>query len=87
MFRRNDFAMYNIEDWDQPRRLPLGAAATLAFIGAFGIIVPSMSQAWYTGPIAKAGTGDIAVLTGFVVSSVLYLIFRTLECRWMRHMV
>jgi purine-cytosine permease-like protein len=84
VFRRCDFSMYNVEDWDKRRRLPLGAAAVLAFVGAFGVIVPSMSQAWYTGPIAHAGTGDIGVLTGFVVSGMLYLSLRTLERRWMR---
>lgn len=82
MFRRHDFQKYNIEDWDKPSQLPLGVAATLAFVGAFGIIVPSISQPWYIGPIADAGTGDIALLTGFSVSGVLYFILRPLERRW-----
>lgn len=76
--------MYNIEDWNKPCRLPPGVAAVLAFAGSFGIIIPSMSQTWYIGPIAKAGAGDIGVLTGFTVSGVLYLIFRTIERRRMR---
>ena len=38
-----------------------------------------MSQVWYTGPIAKAGTGDIGVLTGAVVGVVLYTILRAVE--------
>jgi purine-cytosine permease-like protein len=84
VFRRCDFSMYNVQDWDNPRLLPLGMAAALAFAGAFGIIVPSMLQAWYTGPIAAAGTGDIGVMTGLVVSGVLYFILRTLERRWTR---
>jgi purine-cytosine permease-like protein len=87
VFRRCDFSTYNVEDWDKPRRLPFGVAAALAFAGAFGIIVPSMSQAWYTGPIARAGTGDIGIMTGFVVSGLLYLILRTLERRWTRKKV
>lgn len=82
VFRRHDFQKYNIEDWDKPSQLPLGVAATLAFVGAFGIIVPSISQPWYIGPIADAGTGDIALLTGFSVSGVLYFILRPLERRW-----
>ena len=45
--------------------------------------MPSMSQAWYTGPIARAGTGDIGIFTGFVVSGVLYLVLRTFERRVM----
>jgi purine-cytosine permease-like protein len=76
--------MYNIEDWDKPYRLPPGVAAVLSFAGSFGIIVPSMSQAWYVGPIANSGVGDIGVLAGFAVSGVLYLILRTIERRRMR---
>jgi len=79
VFRRRDFLRYNIEDWDKPRRLPPGIAAVLAFAGAFGIIVPSMSQVWYVGPIARAGTGDVGVFTGFVVASGLYMVLRSLE--------
>ena len=38
-----------------------------------------MSQVWYTGPIAKAGTGDIGVLTGAIVGTAAYVILRALE--------
>ena len=78
VFRRH-FSMYNAEDWDKPRRLPPGIAAVFAFVGSFGIIVPSMSQVWYTGPIAKAGTGDIGVMTGFITSGALYIVLRIIE--------
>ena len=44
--------------------------------------MPSMSQAWYTGPIARAGTGDIGIFTGFVVSGMLYLVLRAFERCW-----
>jgi len=81
VFRRCDFFRYNLEHWDKPRCLPPGIAAVLSFAGAFGIIVPSMSQAWYIGPIARAGTGDIGVLTGFIVAGALYLGSRSLERR------
>ena len=43
------------------------------------MVIPSMSQVWYTGPIAKVGTGDIGVLTGTVVGATLYAILRALE--------
>ncbi len=56
-FRRSQFRRYNVEDLKYPRRLPLGVAAALAFFGSFGIIIPCMSQVWYVGPIARAGTG------------------------------
>ncbi|KAF8872419.1 purine-cytosine permease [Infundibulicybe gibba] len=79
-----DFYLYNLVEWDQPRLLPLGLAAALAFFGAFGIIIPSMSQVWYSGPIAEAGAGDIGVLTGFLVAMGLYLVLRTVERKFSR---
>jgi len=79
LFRSNNFASSTVEDWDNPARLPFGIAAILAFLGAFGVIVPSMSQTEYTGLIAKAGTGDIGVLTGFLTATILYGVLRTLE--------
>ncbi|KDQ60052.1 hypothetical protein JAAARDRAFT_32429 [Jaapia argillacea MUCL 33604] len=82
IFRKNKFSLYDIDDWDQPRRLPPGFAAVLAFLGAFGIIVPSMSQAWYTGPFARAGTGDIGIETGFIAAGLLYVCFRRVERRF-----
>lgn len=81
MFRQRNFLSYNVQDWDVPKRLPPGVAAVLSFIGAFGIIIPSMSQAWLVGPIAGAGTGDIGILTGFVVAAGLYGMLRALERR------
>lgn len=81
-FRRSQFRRYNVEDWKDPRRLPLGIAAALAFFGSFGLIIPCMSQVWYVGPIARAGTGDIGIFTGFVSAAVLYLVFRAAELRW-----
>ncbi|KAA1476145.1 purine-cytosine permease [Dentipellis sp. KUC8613] len=76
IIRRNRFSSYNIEYWNQPTKLPPGVAAVLAFICSIGIIVPSMSQVWYTGPIARSGTGDIAVYTGLFTAGLLYVPLR-----------
>ncbi|CAL1708619.1 unnamed protein product [Somion occarium] len=70
LFRKNDFSRYNVTDWNQPRRLPIGLAALLAFCAGFGIIVPCMSQTAYVGPIANAGAGDIGILTGSAVAFI-----------------
>ena len=70
---------YNTAHWDQAKLLPPGIAAILAFLGAFGVIIPSMSQTWYTGPIARAGSGDIGMYAGGVVAVSLYILLRTLE--------
>lgn len=48
--------------------------------------MPSMSQTWYIGPIAKAGTGDIGVITGFVVAVGLYTVLRKFEL-WILRLV
>ncbi|KAI0341334.1 cytosine-purine permease [Trametopsis cervina] len=79
LFRRADFSLYDISIFDSPRRLPAGIAAVLAFWCAVGIIVPSMSQVWYTGPIAQSGTGDIGILAGSAVAFVVYVGARAVE--------
>ena len=79
IFRKNDFALYDLAAWNQPRRLPLGVAAVFAFLCAFGIIIPCMDQAWYVGPIAKAGSGDIGIIVGSCVVALLYPCFRVVE--------
>ncbi|CDO75439.1 hypothetical protein BN946_scf184693.g8 [Trametes cinnabarina] len=79
VFRKNDWSRYDISQWCRPRQLPLGIAATLAFLCACGLIVPCMSQAWYVGPIARSGTGDIGILVGFAIAAMLYSILRAGE--------
>ena len=83
IFRRNSFSSssYDIAIFDRPELLPPGIAAILAFCCAIGIIVPSMSQVWYTGPIARSGTGDIGILTGSIVAGVVYVGARSVERR------
>ena len=38
-----------------------------------------MAQVWYTGPIARAGTGDIGIVVGFVLAAGVYPVFRAVE--------
>lgn len=79
VFRRNQFSLYSAADWNQPTRLPFGGAGIAALLAAFGLIVLGMAQKWYTGPIARAGTGDIGVALGFFGGGILYAAFRSLE--------
>ncbi|KAJ7199226.1 cytosine-purine permease [Mycena pura] len=81
IFRRDNFALYKLEDWEDGSKLPPGIAALLAFLGSFALIVPCMGQTFYTGPIAKAGTGDIGLLVGFFGTCVLYAALRPIEKR------
>ncbi|KAN0085850.1 Permease for cytosine/purines, uracil, thiamine, allantoin domain containing protein [Tylopilus felleus] len=71
---------YPISTWDTPRLLP----AVLAFVCAFGALVPFMSQAWYVGPVARDGSGDCGVYVEFVVAALVYAVLRGLERRWDR---
>ncbi|KAI0711394.1 purine-cytosine permease [Earliella scabrosa] len=79
LFRAHDWARYDLAQWCKPTELPPGLAAVLAFLCACGIIVPCMSQAWYVGPIASAGSGDIGVFVGFAMAAILYPAFRAVE--------
>ena len=58
--------------------LPSGVASIGAGIASFGLVVPCMAQAWYTGPIAKI-TGDIGFEVAFLLGSILYIPFRAME--------
>ncbi|KAK7424157.1 hypothetical protein QQZ08_008763 [Neonectria magnoliae] len=77
-FRKADCSLYSIEAWNDAKRLPLGVAALAACVLSFGLVVPSMSQVWFTGPIAEK-TGDIGFELAFVVSGLLYVPLRMLE--------
>ncbi|KAH9939859.1 purine-cytosine permease [Amylocystis lapponica] len=79
VFRRGSFAQYDLAVWDTPARLPPGLAALLAFLCAFGLIVPCMDQAWYVGPIAAAGSGDVGIIVGAALVGIVYPVLRTVE--------
>jgi purine-cytosine permease-like protein len=75
---------YDLDAWDDRRKLPHGVAAGIAFcVGAVGSIL-SMGQTWYHGPIARsiAGSGgDIGIIIGFAFSAPVYPLLRTLELK------
>ncbi|KAK7059759.1 permease for cytosine/purines, uracil, thiamine, allantoin-domain-containing protein [Favolaschia claudopus] len=83
VFRRRDFANYEVEHWDNARKLPSGFAAVLSLFAAMGFVVPCMAQTFYVGPIAK-GTGDIGLWIGLFTASAVYCVLRPLEARWFR---
>jgi purine-cytosine permease-like protein len=66
------------EAWDDPKKLPPGFAAIAVAVICFGLVIPGMSQIWFTGPIAEK-TGDIGLECALVVSALLYLPLRYLE--------
>ncbi|KAG9824404.1 cytosine-purine permease, partial [Aureobasidium melanogenum] len=79
-FRKSDCSAYNHEKWNKANMLPSGIAALGASALSFALVIPSMAQVWYTGPIAKT-TGDIGFELAFVVTALLYVPLRYLEIR------
>jgi len=80
-FRGGDFSLYELEYWNVPSGLPLGAAALGASFLSFALVIPSMDQVWYKGPIART-TGDIGFEVAMVVTALCYIPLRHLEKRW-----
>lgn len=75
IFRKGNFANYDLEGWNEPSRLPHGIAAAVAF--SLGIIawVMGMDETWYVGPLAALlGTygGDVANEFTLVVTALSY---------------
>jgi len=81
LFRKNNPDNYDINAWNIPKQLPSGIPALAAGIASFGVVIPSMEQVWFTGPIARS-TGDIGFEVAFAVTAVLYTPFRWFEIRW-----
>jgi hypothetical protein len=59
--------------------LAKGYAAVFTFLTSIPIIAMCMSLEWWTGPVAKAGTGDIAIIVSFAYSVVMFWVTRALE--------
>ncbi|KXX76532.1 Purine-cytosine permease fcyB [Madurella mycetomatis] len=72
---------YDVDAWNDAARLPWGGAALGAAALSFAVVVPSMAQVWWTGPIAET-TGDIGFELAFVVTGLLYVVLRWGERRW-----
>ncbi|KAH8097070.1 NCS cytosine-purine permease [Cristinia sonorae] len=80
-FRKGNFSTYDLSCWNEPSKLPTGVAAVGACLLSVALIIPSMEQVWYVGPIAKH-TGDIGFEMAFAVSALSYFPLRTVELRY-----
>ncbi len=80
-FRKGDVSTMDPAIWDTAKALPRGYAAIASSAIPFALIVPSMSESWYTGPIAKHA-GNIAFELAAVTAILLYFPLRTLEIKW-----
>lgn len=78
LVRRRDYASYDVKHWNQWNKLPPGLAALGACAISLAVVVPSIDQVWFHGPIAKRA-GDLGFETGLAASIVLYVPLRMLE--------
>ncbi|CAK7216718.1 hypothetical protein SCUCBS95973_002901 [Sporothrix curviconia] len=80
VFRKGKASALDPAIWNDSRRLPTGLAALAALLVPFGLVVPSMDQVWYTGPIAEV-TGDLGFEFATVLGILIYVPLRSLEIR------
>ncbi len=73
---------YDVDDWNNPRRLPIGWAAIASMaLGLVGVLLGA-AQVYYTGPIAKLVGPygmDIGFELGVIFAAISYLILRRIE--------
>ena len=71
LYRRSHWSSYDVFDaWDDRKHPNLAPSycSIITFALSVGFIVLCMDKAWWVGPIARAGTGDVGMLLGFVFS-------------------
>lgn len=85
VIRRRDPALIDRAAWNNARRLPLGAAALASACISLALLVPSIDQAWFVGPIAMHHTGDIAFEMGFALAAAVYVPLRLCELHFWGH--
>ena len=85
VFRKGNFANYDLEGFNDPARLPLGIGASAAFLLGVVAWCMGMVETWFVGPlgglIGPYG-GDIASEFTFVVTALVYLPARWLELKY-----
>lgn len=79
-FRKADPASFDAAIWNDARKLPSGLPALASVLIPWALIVPSMDQSWYVGPIAAAA-GDLGLFFAAILSALLYFPLRSWEVR------
>ncbi|KAK4961403.1 Vitamin B6 transporter [Elasticomyces elasticus] len=75
---------WNWEAWNDPRKLPVGIAALIAFLIGWAGAILCMAQVWYIGPLAAlVGEygGDMGNYVGFTWAGLVYAPLRYFELR------
>lgn len=84
IFRKN-FNAYNVDDWNDSKKLPIGIAGGSAFfVSAFGVAL-GMCQTYWVGEIARLigeDGGDIGFELGAAWAFIVYVIIRPVELKY-----
>ncbi|KAF7589608.1 hypothetical protein BBP40_004022 [Aspergillus hancockii] len=74
---------YDWSAWNCQQKLPVGVAASVAFLIGWAGAIVGMNQVYYTGPIANAVVGgcDLGIWLGFGFTAVAFPPLRMLELR------
>ncbi|CCH60258.1 hypothetical protein TBLA_0C04620 [Henningerozyma blattae CBS 6284] len=85
IYRKGRFESYVVEDWNNPKKLPIGYAGTAGLIvGAFGVAL-GMVQGYWKGEIGRLigeNGGDIGFELGLSWSFIIYNIIRPFELKY-----
>ncbi|PCG95523.1 hypothetical protein PENOC_077180 [Penicillium occitanis (nom. inval.)] len=82
LFRGGDFSNYDLEAWNDSNALPVGIAASAAFLTGIVAWCMGMAQTWYIGPLAGlvgSNGGDVANELTLLVTVVVFIPARWLE--------
>lgn len=82
---RKTISNYNLEAWNDPKRLPIGIAGLSAFLVGFVGWFLGMVTTWYNGPLARLigdSGGDIGNELAFVFTAVTFIPVRYLELKY-----
>ncbi|KAL4780477.1 hypothetical protein BJX76DRAFT_360835 [Aspergillus varians] len=73
--------VYDWAAWNNPQKLPVGFAATAAFLIGWAGAIVGMDQVYYTGPVAEAIAGgcDMGIWLGMGFTAVAFPPLRKLE--------
>lgn len=81
VFQKNSAASFDPAIYNNAKALPTGLAALTALLVPFALVIPSMNQVWYVGPIAKS-TGDLGFEFALVLGILIFLPLRYLEMKF-----
>ncbi|KAK8205578.1 Vitamin B6 transporter [Zalaria obscura] len=84
IFRKYMKLGYDWDAWNDKTKLPVGAAALVAFLVGWAGAILSMAQVWYIGPFAaQVGTygGDMGNYVGFAWAALTFPVLRWLELK------